>query len=527
MACPLLSVSILLGLQQILYCPLPIPQMTFFDKLSRAIDKNQSLLYVSLDPNPEVWPECYDSRLIPLSASASERDLGDQSLRKLKAWLQWLIADTADLVCAYKLNPEFYWLLGTAGIELMHQVLSFIPASIPIILDANHGDLNSSTIFAQTAFCDWQVDAVTLNAFAGQDLAIPFLMYPDSGIFVLCATTNPTAQRLQTYPTAESPFYLHLVKEVRTWGTPEQVGLEVGAPTPAELARIRAAAPERTILARSVWKEGTELSALLEAGLNAEGAGLLIPVPPEILTPPDEDRENLLRTIQALRAEVNQARESVVAQRSPACSVWFSDVCLLNPPKHVALILQLYDLGCLQFGEFVQASGETFPYYIDLRTIISNPQVFEQVIGAYAVLLKTLKFERIAGIPYGALPTATGLALRLNYPMIFPRKEVKAHGARRLVEGHYSAGETVVVVDDIAISGKSAIEGAAKLQSVGLRVEDIVVFIDHEEGVMQRLAQQGYRGHAVLKISEIAETLLAAGRLSDAQFEAVVERSPT
>ncbi|MGB3291400.1 MAG: bifunctional orotidine-5'-phosphate decarboxylase/orotate phosphoribosyltransferase [Phormidesmis sp.] len=499
--------------------------MTFFDKLSRAIDENQSLLYVSLDPNPEVWSECYEQRLASPGACASQADLCDRPpLQELKSWLQWLIGSTADLVCAYKLNPEFYWLLGTAGIALMHQTLSAIPASIPIILDANHGDLNSSTIFAQTAFCDWQVDAVTLNAFAGQDLAIPFLMYPDSAVFVLCATTNPTAQRLQAYPTAESPFYLHLVTAVRTWGTPEQVGLEVGAPTPDVLARIRAAAPERTILARSVWKEGTDLSALLAAGLNSEGAGLLIPVPLEVLTPSDQGRKRLIGKIQDLRAEVNQARTSVL-QRSPACSVWFSDVCLLNPPKHVALILQLYDLGCLQFGEFVQASGETFPYYIDLRTIISNPQVFERVIGAYAVLLKALKFERIAGIPYGALPTATGLALRLNYPMIFPRKEVKAHGARRLVEGHYAAGETVVVVDDIVISGKSVIEGASKLQSVGLKVEDIVVFIDHEQGVMQRLAQQGYRGHAVLKISEIAETLLAAGRLSEAQFEAVVERS--
>ena len=496
--------------------------MTFFDKLSRAIDQNQSLLYVSLDLSPEVWPECYNLSLTSLSSCSSEQDLCNHpALRAPQAWLQGLIADTADLVCAYKLNPEFYWLLGMPGIALMHQTLSFIPSSIPVILDAHHGDLNSSTIFAKTAFGDWQMDAVTLNAFAGQDLAIPFLMYPDSGIFVLCTTTNPTAQRLQAYPSPESPFYLHLAKAARTWGTPEQVGLEVGAPTPEVLARIRAAAPERTILARSVWKEGTDLSALLAAGLNSEGTGLLIPVSPEVSMLPAEDRQNRLRTIQALRTEVNQARD-LVAQGRPACSVWYSDVCLLNPSEHVALILQLYDLGCLQFGEFVQASGKTFPYYIDLRTIISNPQIFEQVIGAYAVLLKALTFDRIAGIPYGALPTATGLALRLNYPMIFPRKEVKAHGARRLIEGHYAAGETAVVVDDIVISGKSAIEGTSKLESVGLKVEDIVVFIDHEKGVMDRLAQQGYRGHAVLRISEIAETLLAAGRISDAQFEAVM-----
>ncbi|MEO1401760.1 MAG: bifunctional orotidine-5'-phosphate decarboxylase/orotate phosphoribosyltransferase [Cyanobacteria bacterium J06635_1] len=498
--------------------------MNFFDKLSRAIAQNQSLLYVGLDPSPEVWPECYEMLAKPQTRFAPAEALPDhEPLQKLRAWLQFLIADTADMVCAFKLNPEFYRLLGMAGLELMHQTLGFIPDHIPVILDANHSDLNSSTIFAQTVFRDWRVDAVTLNAYAGQDLAAPFLIYPDHGVFVLCTTTNPTAQVLQTYPTSDTPFYLHLVKEVRTWGTPEQVGLEVGAATPDVLTRIRAAAPERVILARSVWTAGNDLSPLLAAGLNAEGGGLLIPVPPDVLTPPiGESEPPPSVAVQALRAEINQVR-AAVAQGRPTCPIWFSDVCLLKHSPHEDLILQLYDIGCLQFGDFVQASGATFPYYIDLRTIISNPQVFDKVIGAYATLLKDLNFDRIAGIPYGALPTATGLALRLNYPMIFPRKEVKAHGARRLVEGHYQVGETAVVVDDILISGKSAMEGASKLQSVGLKVQDIVVFIDHEKGVIERLKQNGYQGHAVLTISAIAETLFESGRLTGLQFQALTE----
>lgn len=338
---------------------------------------------------------------------------------------------------------------------------------------------------------------------------------------MLCTTSNPTAQTLQAYPSADTPFYLHLVNEARTWGLPKQVGLEVGAPSPDVLARIRATAPERCILARSVWTEGSDLQKLLEAGLNADGDGLLIPVPTEVLTPAAGEK-TYPETVKALKAQVNQVREAV-AQQHPSCSVWVSDICLLKPLPHEDLILQLYDIGCLQFGNFVQASGETFSYYVDLRTIISNLQVFDKVIGAYATILKTLRFERIAGIPYGALPTATGLALRLDRPMIFPRKEVKAHGARRLVEGQYHEGETAVVVDDILISGRSAMAGAAKLQSVGLNVKDIVVFIDHEKGVMDRLKQNGYQGHAVMTISEIAETLLEAGRLTETQFQTLTE----
>jgi uridine monophosphate synthetase len=75
--------------------------------------------------------------------------------------------------------------------------------------------------------------------------------------------------------------------------------------------------------------------------------------------------------------------------------------------------VQLYDVGCILFGEFVQASGATFPYYIDLRKIISNPQLLHQVLNAYTEILEDLSFDRITDIPYGSLPTATGLALRL------------------------------------------------------------------------------------------------------------------
>jgi uridine monophosphate synthetase len=145
------------------------------------------------------------------------------------------------------------------------------------------------------------------------------------------------------------------------------------------------------------------------------------------------------------------------------------------------------------------------------------------MLSAYADILQELSFDRIAGIPYGSLPTATGLSLRLNYPMIYPRKEVKAHGTRRLIEGHFEPGETVAVVDDILISGKSAIEGAQKLESAGLKVNDIVVFIDHEQGVKDRLRANGYQAHSVLTISEITETLYQSGRITEEQYNALAQ----
>lgn len=480
--------------------------MNFFEKLNAAIAQNQSLLVVGLDPNPEMMPMRY-----------GKRESKDGIIEDLWDWLQFIIAETADLVCAYKPTFGFYKALGAPGLELLHKTLTAIPAHIPIILDAKHGDLNTSTIFAQTVFEEWQVDAITVSAYSGQDHIAPFLIYPGKAVFILCTTSNQGAVALQQYPTPESPLYLQVVKEARNWGTPEQLALEVGTTDADILARIRTVAPERIILARSIWAEGGDLNQILAAGLDANGEGLLIPVPQDMLA-----SEQPAVSIQPLRESINQVREKRVGE-SLTCDLWMPDVCFLEQHPYQDLILQLYDIECILFGEFVQASGATFSYYIDLRKIISNPQLFHQVLNAYADILKDLNFDRIAGIPYGSLPTATGLSLHLHYPMIYPRKEVKAHGTRRLIEGHFEPGETVVVVDDILISGKSAIEGAQKLESAGLKVEDIVVFIDHEQGVKDKLRANGYRPHSVLTISEITETLYQAGRINEEQFQSLIQ----
>lgn len=483
---------------------------SFSDKLLTVIEQNYSLLYIELSPNPETLPKF-------LSANKNPK-----FFNQWQAWLETLIDQTQDLVCAYKLTWGFYQVLGRAGLELFQAVLRQIPSHIPVILDAKHSDLNTSTVLAEAIFEDWQFDAVTVCPYAGLDQVAPFLVYPGKTVFVLCATANPSASLLQEHPHTEQPLYLKLVEAAQSWATPEQLGWEVGV-MPDMLARIRQAAPERLILIQGDLAEENDLTEeddlvpILAAGLDKNGEGLLLPVPPHLLTTEHPHQE-----IKALRDKINEVRFQVI-QGSPTCDLWLPDVCFLKHEPHRDLILQLFDIGCLTFGDHVQASGAVFPYYIDLRRIISIPQIFHQIVSAYAEILQGLKFDRIAGIPYGSLPTATGLSLRLEKPMIFPRKEVKTYGAGRLIEGHFEAGETIVVVDDILISGKSAMEGAAKLKSAGLIVEDIVVFIDHEKGVKDRLRDKGYCGHAVLTLSEIAQTLLQAGRINSEQFNLLLQ----
>ena len=172
---------------------------------------------------------------------------------------------------------------------------------------------------------------------------------------------------------------------------------------------------------------------------------------------------------------------------------------------HPNLADGLLEAGCIKFGEFTLKSGLKSPIYIDLRQIISYPKLLEQIGAAYLPLLKGLKFDRIAGLPYAAIPIATVISLQGNYPMIYPRKEVKTYGTKAEIEGEYQAGETVVIIDDLATTGGSKFEAIEKLTEAGLVVKDVVVLIDRQSGAKESLAQAGFAMHAVLTITQLLD----------------------
>ncbi len=185
-----------------------------------------------------------------------------------------------------------------------------------------------------------------------------------------------------------------------------------------------------------------------------------------------------------------------------------------------ALADALLTAGCVKFGEFTLKSGLISPIYIDLRRIISYPGLLAQIGEAYLPLLVPLRFDRLAGLPYAALPIATAISLAGGYPMIYPRKEAKAYGTKAEIEGEFQPGETALIIDDLATTGGSKFEAIEKLTGAGLKITDVVVLIDRQSGAREALEQAGFHLHAVLTIREMLDHWEQSGAVSQPQITA-------
>jgi uridine monophosphate synthetase len=435
-----------------------------------------------------------------------------------------VIDRTRDLVCAYKPNFAFYEAAGPEGLEALRRTIAYIheTSSVPVILDAKRGDIGSTAqAYAYAAFEVWGADALTVNPYLGADSVAPFTAYSGRGVFLLCHTSNPGATDLQTLPSPDRPLYEIVARKAAAWNT----GLVVGATYPQALGRIRALAPGAWILLPGVGPQGGDLEAALAAGLREDGLGVVVNASRGVIYAEDPRQAalDLRQAEQELRRAINAARGSL----SP----------VPKPDPERDLTLALADIGAVKFGDFTLTSGKKSPIYIDLRILASYPRVLRQVSRAYARLLRrelgigsSLPEGKardnsysgglcLAAIPYAALPIGTAVALETGLPLIYPRKETRAHGTGRQIEGEYQAGDRAVVLDDLITTGGSKLAAIEPLEAAGLVVQDVVVLIDREQGGREDLEAAGYQLHSVLHLGRMLDLLAEAGRISQQQKE--------
>lgn len=455
----------------------------FFARLEARANDVDSLLCIGLDPHPGLLPEY---------SPAAARD-----------FCQRIVNACAPYACAFKPNSAFFEALGADGIAALTDVIATIPDDIPVILDAKRGDIAStSEAYAKAIFDSLGAHAVTVNPYLGADSIAPFLQRPECGVFVLCKTSNPGADDLQSLFVGNEPMYVQVARQAQSWSKHDNLGLVVGATDPHALAQVRAAAPDLWLLSPGVGAQSGNLQSALQAGVREDQLGMLINI------------SRLIATSRNPEGAASELRDAINSERASS----------IHAPQYddrARLAAILVDSGCVRFGEFTLKSGQQSPFYIDLRRLASFPHALQAVARSFQRMLSRLTFDCIAAIPYAALPIGTAVSLATGYPLIYPRRDRKQYGTRAAVDGAYHKGDIAVVLDDLVTTGESKFETIETLQACGLEVRDIAVLIDREQGAAATLTASDYRLHAVVTIGELLTAWRDSGAIHAAQHAIV------
>jgi orotidine-5'-phosphate decarboxylase len=235
---------------------------SFIERLSARWSGHRTLLCVGLDPDPARLPRHLAGRVDALFTFC--RDIVDA---------------TADLVCAFK--PQAAYFAAHRAEDQLEALVDHIRErhpDVPVILDSKVGDIGpTAEQYARETFERYRVDAVTLSPLMGRDSIEPFLRQPQHGAFLLCRTSNAGGSQLQMLDVGGERLYERIAHlSVTDWNLNGQLGLVVGATYPKELARVRAIAMQLPLLVPGIGAQGGDIDATLRAGLDANGAGLVI-----------------------------------------------------------------------------------------------------------------------------------------------------------------------------------------------------------------------------------------------------------
>jgi orotate phosphoribosyltransferase len=189
----------------------------------------------------------------------------------------------------------------------------------------------------------------------------------------------------------------------------------------------------------------------------------------------------------------------------------------------------LHQNGIIKFGDFTLSSGKKSSYYVDLRLVSSYPHQFRRMIKYLQNMISEQigfdNFDAVASVPTGGLVIASSLAFEIVKPLVYVRTEVKGHGTGKMVEGVVRNGMRILVVDDVATTGGSVVNGIRALKDAGTKVTDAYVIVNRLEGADAALKKEGVMLHHLLDILEIAKILHEVNLIDKSILEKVQKQT--
>jgi|TARA_B100000749_G_scaffold252801_1_gene219292 orotate phosphoribosyltransferase len=171
----------------------------------------------------------------------------------------------------------------------------------------------------------------------------------------------------------------------------------------------------------------------------------------------------------------------------------------------------LFKNNIIKFGNFTLSSGIKSSYYIDLRLVPSFPHQFRKMIkNLQKLIIERIgldNFDSIVSIPTGGLIIGSALAMETVKPLIYVRNKPKDYGTAKSLEGKILSGMQVMMIDDIATTGTSVLNGIKQLKAEGLLISNACVIINRLEGADKILNSVGVTLHQLTDILEITEIL--------------------
>jgi orotate phosphoribosyltransferase len=160
------------------------------------------------------------------------------------------------------------------------------------------------------------------------------------------------------------------------------------------------------------------------------------------------------------------------------------------------------DARCHLYGSFVLRSGQVTDEYFDKYLFEADPRLLRRVAERMVPLIPA-GTQLLGGLELGGVPIATMLSQLTGLPALFARKQAKEYGTRKLAEGDDPAGQHVVLVEDVIMTGGAVVDAATALRDLGATVSTVVCVIDRSEPGASMLADHGISMRSVLTKADL------------------------